>query len=114
MLEEVDGCHMPEGLRHRCFCVRPIALMYFAPLTAGSMIARVGRSWFPCTTVVVEQRPEDGRGVLLGKLNAAELQLELLRHVAVGHDGHVQDARRAAPWFYVSRDGATTEPQHAK
>ena len=71
-------------LLHRCFRMRPIALGYSAPLTAGSMIARVFRSRIQSSKVVVKRRLEDARRGLSGKPSAAELVLELLVDVVVG------------------------------
>ena len=48
-------------LPHRCSCVRPIALVYFTPLTAVLMVARVYRSRFQLVKVVIEWRLEDAR-----------------------------------------------------
>ena len=75
---------MPVVLRHCKWRVQPIAGIQSAPLTAGSMISLAYRSRSLWCQVVVERPPEDGGGGLSGKLNASELLLGRLGHVAVG------------------------------
>ena len=82
---------MSEGLLHRNRCVVSVSWVYFTPLTAGSIISLAYRSRSLWCKVVVERPPEDGRGGLQNKLNAAELVLGRLGHVFVGQD------RRAEP-----------------
>ena len=87
---------MSEGLLHRNRCAVPISWVYFTPLTAGSIISLVYRSRSLWCKVVVERLHEAGRGGLPGKLNAAELQLELLMHVAARLARLAELARRAS------------------
>ena len=61
--------------------------------------------------VVVERHPEDGRGALLGKLNAADLHLVLLKAVSVGHSGRAKAVRRAMACLCVSGEGAVSKPR---
>lgn len=90
---------MFEGLLHRNRCAVPISLVYSTPLTAGSIISLVYRSRYLWCKVVVERLHEDGRGGLPGKLNAAELQLELLEHVAVGRSRPCRGPRGRTRFF---------------
>ena len=90
---------MPEGLLHRKRCAVPISWVYFTPLTAVSLVSLVYRSCSLWCKVVVERLHKDGRGGLLGKLNAAELKLELLMHVAVRLARLAEPARRPASCF---------------
>ena len=82
---------MPERLLHRNRCVESISWVHWPSLTAGSMIPLAYRSRSLWCKVVIERPPEDGRGGLQNKLNAAELLLGRLGHVFVGQD------RRAEP-----------------
>ena len=91
--------HMPEGLLHRKRCAVPIPWVYFTPLTAVSLVSPVYRSCSLWCKVVVERLHKDGRGGLLGKLNAAELQLELLMPVAARLARLAELARRAESCF---------------
>ena len=77
-------------LPHRCSCVRPIALVYFTPLTAVLMVARVYRSRFQLVKVVIEWRLEDARRGLSGKPDAAFLLLGLSMDVTVGPNGRAE------------------------
>ena len=82
---------MPEGLLHCNRCVASISWVYSTPLTAGSIISLAYRSRSLWCKAVIERPPEDGRGGLQNKLNAAELLLGRLGHVSVGR------VRRAEP-----------------
>ena len=81
---------MPEGPVHLNRCVVSISWTYCAPLTAGSSVSVAFRSRFLWSKVVVATRPEDSADGLSGKLNAAELQLELIMHVAARPGGHAE------------------------
>ena len=102
---------MPEGLLHRNRCVVSTSWVYPTPLTAGSIISLAYRSRSLWCKVVVERPPEDGRGGLQYKLNAAELLLGRLGQVFVGQDRRAEPARRAVEGCYVSREGARTKPR---
>ena len=73
---------------HRDRCVWAITWGYFTPLTAGSIISPAYRSRSLWCKVVVERCLEDDRDGLQNKVNAAELQLERLRHAELGVEGH--------------------------
>ena len=90
---------MPEGLLHCNRCVQSISWVYFTPLTVGSIISLAYRSRYLWCKVVVERLPEADHGWLSGKLNALELELELLTHVAARLVGLAEPARRAASCF---------------
>ena len=94
---------MAEGLLHRNRCVGSILWVYFTSLTAGSIIPPAYRSRSLWCKVVVVRRPEADHGWLSGKLNALELELELLTHVAARLAGLAEHARRAASCFFASR-----------
>ena len=94
---------MPEGLLHCNRCVQSISWVYSTPLTVGSIISLAYRSRYLWCKVVVERLPEADHGWLSGKLNALELELELLTHVAARLVGLAEPARRAASCFFASR-----------
>ena len=94
---------MAEGLLHRNRCVWSISWVYFTSLTADSIIPPAYRSRSLWCKVVVERHPEADHGWPSGKLNALELELELLTHVAARLVGLAEPARRAASCFFASR-----------
>jgi len=94
---------MAEGLLHCNRCVVPILWVYFTSLTAGSIIPPAYRSRSLWCKVVVVRHPEADHGWLSGKLNALELELELLTHVAARLVGLAELARRAVSCFFASR-----------
>ena len=94
---------MAEGLLHRNRCVGSISWVYFTSLTAGSTIPPAYRSRSLWCKVVVVWHPEADHGWLSGKLNALELELELLTHVAARLVGLAELARRAVSCFFASR-----------
>ena len=102
---------MAEGLLHRNRCVESISWVYPTPLTAASIISLAYRSRSRWCKVVVERPPEDGRGGLQNKLNAAELLLGRLGHASVGRVRRAEPARRAVEWCYVSREGDRPKPR---
>ena len=108
---------MAEGLLHRNRCVESISWVYPTSLTAGSIISLAYRSRSLWCKVVVERPPEDGRGGLQNKLNAAELQLELLMHVAARPGGYavaVSGYETCRAVRDVSREGARPKPRHGQ
>ena len=105
---------MPEGLLHRNRCVESIFCVYSTPLTVGSVVSLAYRSRSLWCKVVVERPREDGRGGLQNKLNAAELQLELLMHVAARPGGYavaVSGYETCRAVRDVSREGAYPKPR---
>ena len=91
-----------------------ILRVYSTPLTAGSIISLAYRSRSLWCKVVVERPPEDGGGGLSGKLNAAELQLELLMLVAACPGGYaetVSGCEMCRDVHDVSREGAVPKPR---
>ena len=94
---------MAEGLLHRNRCVGSISWVYFTSLTAGSIIPPAYRSRSLWCKVVVVRRPEADHGWLSGKLNALELELELLTHVAARLVGLAELARRGVSCSFASR-----------
>ena len=110
---------MPEGLLHCNRCVQSISWVYSTPLTVGSIISLAYRSRYLWCKVVVERLPEADHGWLSGKLNALELELELLTHVAARLVGLAELARRAVSCSFASRmypvrvTGQNPEPVNA-
>ena len=94
---------MAEGLLHCNRCVVPISWVYFTSLTAGSIIPPAYRSRSLWCKVVVERLPEPDHGWLSGKINALELEPELLTHVAARLVGLAEPARRAVSCSFASR-----------
>ena len=94
---------MPERLLHCNRCVESISWVYSTPLTVGSIISLAYRSRYLWCKVVVERLPEADHGWLSGKINALELEPELLTHVAARLVGLAEPARRAASCFFASR-----------
>ena len=113
-MEELDECHMPQRLLLHRLRVQPLSTTKPAALTACSMVPRAYRPWFPSTKVAVEQRPEDGARRLLAKPKAAELHLELPRHVAVGPPGRAEPADAVVRWLPVPRGGARPKPRRGQ
>ena len=103
---------MSEGLLHCNRCVESISWVYSTPLTVGSIISLAYRSRYLWCKVVVERLPEDGRGGLQHKLNAAMLLRGRLGHVSSGRDRRAKPVWRAVQWCYVSREGVVTKPRH--
>ena len=86
-MEEVSGCHKPEGLWHQRCCRQPFAQVSLAPLTSGSMLAVTYRPWILSIKVVLDNVLEDSRGGTSGERNALELLLERAGVVAPIHQG---------------------------
>ena len=94
---------MAEGLLHCNRCVVPISWVYFTCLTTGSIISLAYRSRYLWCKVVVVMHPEADHGWLSGKLNALELEMELLTYVAARLVGLAEPARRAVSCSFASR-----------
>ena len=94
------GCHLLEGLQHRCRCMGPVSEDEPAPPAGRSTLGHVGGSMSPPSQVVGERRHGAGRSGRLSKLLAAELQLLRLGHAATGVRGHAcgRDDAWAAVW----------------
>ena len=86
-MEEM-GCHLLEGLQHRCRCMGPVSEGAPAPPAGRSTLGHVGGPRSPPSQVVAERRHGAGRGGRLSKLLAAELQRLGLGHAAAGVRGH--------------------------
>ena len=102
---------MPERLLHRNRCAESISWVNWPYLTTRSMIPLAYRSRSLWCKVVDERLPEAGRSGLSGKPDAAELRLELHRHVAVGRGGRAETVRRAVECVCMSGDGVVPKPR---
>ena len=101
--KQVCDCQLQEGLRLRFFCMRPCSVVMPAPLNGRSALARVHRSRYLWTKVVVERRGRMHRRGLLAKLSAALRQLELAGYDAGSPRGYIYAAGASEKVFYCAR-----------
>ena len=94
------GCHLLEGLQHRCRCMGPVSEGAPAPPAGRSTLGHVGGTRSSPSQVVGERRHGAGRGGRLSKVKAAELQLVSLGYAVAGVRGHGRgrDDAWAAVW----------------
>ena len=94
------GCHLLEGLQHRCRCMGPVSEGAPTPPAGRSTLGHVGGPRSQPSQVAGERRHGAGRGGRLSKVKAAELQLVSLDYAVAGVRGHGRgrDDAWAAVW----------------